>query len=94
MGVSPLDDLLQRLADGRPRTLAGLAADLGVTQDLLEQMLLDLERGGYLRSLNASCGGGCRHCSHQAICRVTHGGRIWALTERGMRRAAQERPSA
>ena len=89
-----LDDLLQRLADGRPRTLAGLAADLGVTHDLLEQMFLDLERGGYLCSLNASCGEGCRHCAHQAVCRVTLGGRIWALTEKGARRAAQDRLSA
>ena len=56
MKDSPLQLLLERLAEGPVHTPTGLAQSLGVGPALLEQMLLDLERAGYLKTLKMSCG--------------------------------------
>ena len=56
MKDSPLQLLLERLAEGPVHTPTELAQFLGVGPALLEQMLLDLERAGYLKTLKMSCG--------------------------------------
>ena len=89
--------LLERLAQGGVHTPAELANELGVSEDLLEQMLMDLARRGYLRPL--ALGEGCNpnphppgrgRCSGCGLataegCALGLRGRIWTLTEKGAR---------
>ncbi|MCD6519231.1 MAG: hypothetical protein J7M05_04840 [Anaerolineae bacterium] len=83
MKDSPLQLLLERLAEGPVHTPTGLAQSLGVGPALLEQMLLDLERAGYLKTLKMSCGRACEGCPLRKSCGLFHQGRIWALTPKG-----------
>jgi len=87
--LNPLEALLQRLADGRIYNLRELAQALAIDEALLEQMLQQLEAAGYLRAVAGECQRGCAHCAYQAMCALTQGGRIWALTERGRQAAKQ-----
>ena len=82
-----LERLLTRLAEGRTNTLAELAAAVDVDDDLLEQMLQDLERAGLIQAVTLACDQGCDHCPEAELCRLSHGGRIWILTQRGLRTA-------
>ncbi len=80
-----LEKLLKRLANGQDHTLNDMASELGVPPGLVEQMLDDLERGGYVRRIEAVCGERCETCPYQGRCGITQGGRIWTLTEKGLR---------
>ena len=82
-----LERLLARLAEGRTNTPTELAAAIGVDNDLLELMLQDLERAGLIQAVTLACDEGCDHCPEAELCRLSHGGRIWLLTERGLRTA-------
>lgn len=85
MGVkdNPLLDLLGRLAAGRPTTLAQLAHDLDTSTDLLEQMLSDLDRLGYIHAVDTGCDAHCAGCRRHELCSLIHEGRIWSLTPKG-----------
>lgn len=83
----PLLALLAHLAQARVRTLAELAGAMDVDVGLVEQMLDILARGGYLQE-SQFCepdGRACAGCSQAGLCRVMHGGRVWALTDKGLR---------
>lgn len=82
-----LEGLLRRLASGKVHTLVELAADLHISTGLLEQMLRDLDRGGYIHAIEASCDEPCQNCPYRGNCGVTHGERIWTVTEKGFRAA-------
>ncbi len=84
-----LEQLLRELAAGSPRHLDELAAEWGVTPQLLTAMLEDLERMGYVKTIRASCGTACAGCPYHGLCQLVGGGRIWTLTEAGLRAAAQ-----
>ncbi len=90
-----LERLLDLLATGGVHTPGELAARLGVSNDLLDQMLTDLSRRGYLRlvgdlacapasstssvAASSRCGG----CSLVGTCAAgKSGGRVWALTDK------------
>jgi hypothetical protein len=79
--------------DGQVRTLSELADQLDVHPHLLEQMLSDLVRAGYVRNVLAQCTGHCQGCGSGSVCGLMHGGRIWMVTEKG-RRAGQRPPGA
>jgi len=68
----------------RPRDLA---AELDTTPALVEGMLADLERMGYLASVSDRCGpatcAGCGHACAGPLGMITRGGKLWALTARG-----------
>ncbi len=89
MSTWPLDALLARLAHNEVRTLAQLAAELEVDAELLEQMLHDLERAGYVHLIQAPCAQACATCDQHKACGLVHSGRIWAVTEKGMRVATR-----
>lgn len=84
-----LEKLLAMLATGQALTMADLAEELDTSTGLIEQMLLDLERAGYLSPVQTQCSGGCSGCAFQSACSLTQGQRIWTVTEAG-RRAAQK----
>ena len=89
-----LERLLDLLATGGIHTPGELAARLGVSDGLLDQMLADLSRMGYLRQVgDMACSpspdaspGRCGGCSLAGACAAgKSGGRVWALTDRILR---------
>jgi len=86
-----LHQLLNLLAAGGVRTPSELANLLGVSESLLNQMLADLTRMGYLRSvsgaacLNSPNGSPCADCPLTDTCAVSGPeGRVWVLTEKAL----------
>jgi len=89
MAIDPVRALLGHLAEGRVRTLAELAGAVDTDVGLVEQMLEILARGGYLRVVStcADADHACSGCAEAGLCRVMQGGRVWALTDKGLRAA-------
>ena len=84
-----LEELLRVMAEGGLRSYDDLAARLAVSRPLVEAMVQDLARLGYLRPAVDACerspacraGCGLNRCSTSPL---------WTLTERGVRAARQE----
>ncbi|GEM_PF-2856619 len=93
MAAPLMQCLLAHLVDGQSMNLLDLANSLEISRELLEQMLWDLERGGYIRQMQNACADGCQGCAHQRVCRAAPGGRIWVVTEKGRRVAERNRSS-
>lgn len=81
-----IEELLRILAEGGIHSYEDLASRLSVPMPLLEMMLEDLSRLGYLRSANNDCGSHCAGCS-MGGCSITGPGRLWTLTEKGAKAA-------
>jgi DNA-binding IscR family transcriptional regulator len=84
--MSNLQELLRLVAVGGVHSYEELAADLSVSVPLLEAMLENLARLGYLRSAEATCGQNCDRCPVGG-CSVAGRGQLWVLTEKGARAA-------
>ena len=89
-----LERLLDLLATGGVHTPGELAARLGVTDGLLDQILADLSRMGYLRQVGdmvcspspGTPSGRCGGCSLAGACAASKsGGRVWVLTGKAFR---------
>ena len=78
-----LEELLRLIAKGGVHSRKALADTLRISEALLDQMLEDLHRMGYLRLASESCCASCEHCSTRDACAVGHAGRVWVLTEAG-----------
>jgi predicted ArsR family transcriptional regulator len=78
-----LDRLLSLVSQGGVHSYADLARQLDVTEELLEQMLQDLARMGYLRSVAEGCEAQCAGCPLAETCAVGGPTRVWTLTEKG-----------
>jgi len=74
---------LQRLQNGGTYTVASLTRELGVSEALLELMIEDLVRMGYLAPVTGSCSGQCARCPLAKACTIGGSTRVWALTEKG-----------
>jgi hypothetical protein len=79
-----LENLLQLVAEGGVHSYEDLTVRLAISQPLLEAMLEDLARRGYLRSVGDGCGGQCGACHHGG-CSIAGPGRLWTLTDKGAR---------
>jgi len=77
-----LDRLLALLRAGGTHRVADLARELETTPGLVEVMLEDLVRMGYLNPVGGECGEGCAGCSLAGLCATGKNGRVWALAER------------
>jgi DNA-binding IclR family transcriptional regulator len=86
-----IEMLLRVLAEGGVYSYEALARRLSISQSLLEAVLEDLERLGYLRSLGDGCETRCAAC-HEGGCSIVGSGRLWALTDKGL--AAVDRLSS
>ena len=82
-----LEKMLQLVAQGGVRSYEDLTKFLAISQPLLEVMLEDLTRLGYLRSVDDGCGGHCQGCTTGG-CSIAGPGRIWSLTAKGAQAAA------
>lgn len=81
-----LMDLLTLIGRGGVQRPADLAAELGVSRDLLEGMLADLARMGYLGLVESACSpAACSRCAGSCSVSAGQNGRTWALTAKGMR---------
>ena len=83
-----IDQLLRLVAEGGVHSYEDLTSHLSISQPLLEMMLEDLSRLGYLRPVGDGCAGHCNGCAVGG-CSVAGPGRLWALTEKGTRAAAR-----
>ena len=82
--------LLQLVAEGGVHSYATLAEQLGVSKGLLEQMLQDLARVGYIARLGGACDTSqCHHCPLGGSCATDTRGNVWVLTEKGVQTAAR-----
>ena len=77
--MSLLQQLLNVVAEESLATPALLARRLNVSQGLVELMLADLERTGYLRAVTGDCKG-CAGCGLQQTCSPRP--RLWIRTDR------------
>jgi hypothetical protein len=85
--MNALNHLLDLLSRGKTYTPQALARELEISQGLVEQMLIDLERAGYLRGIDACKAVGCTACSHHGASRRPSACRVWiAAGDRGARR--------
>lgn len=74
-----LDELLARLQDGGTRRVVDLARELETTPELVELMLEDLVRMGYLKPMEHACGAACAGCGMSGLCAAAAGDRTWIL---------------
>ncbi len=71
--------LLERIAGGGTWTVEALAEELNATPALVETMLDDLTRRGYLKPVQNGCSGACASCGMAAGCIQHAGQRLWTL---------------
>ena len=76
-----LRQILERVREGGTWTVAGLAAELDTTPQLVEVALEELTRRGYLKPVGAACPGSCASCPLGFGCVRSQGdgGRAWTL---------------
>ena len=86
-----LENLLELLASGELSTVQDVASRLSVSADLVEQMLQDLERGGYLVAVTGECDRHCAGCAQTSICAILGSRRVWRVTDKGQRLAGTTR---
>jgi hypothetical protein len=66
-----LTELLTLIADGNLHTTSELATALGIGRELVEQMVADLARHGYLAPVTVTCSTHCAACSLNGYCQPT-----------------------
>ncbi|MDY6877611.1 MAG: FeoC-like transcriptional regulator [Chloroflexota bacterium] len=81
--MTMLNRLLELLRAGGTHRVADLARELETTPALVEAMLEDLTRMGYLKHVGGECGTGCAGCSLAGLCAAGESGQVWTLTEKG-----------
>jgi hypothetical protein len=62
--------------------VADLTRELNTTPELVEIMLEDLCRMGYLKRVGGECGGKCAACPMASLCAAGGAGKLWALTDK------------
>ena len=83
-----LNKLLDLLREGGARRIQDLARDLDTTPGLVEVMLEDLARMGYVKRVSAQCSDSCAECPMSNMCAAGgssfggSGGQIWVLVDR------------
>jgi len=78
-----LNKLLVLLRSGSTRRVVDLARELETTPDLVEMMLEDLVRMGFLSRVRGACENTCAGCPVAGLCAAGSRGRLWALTKKG-----------
>ncbi|MFW6082434.1 MAG: FeoC-like transcriptional regulator [Chloroflexota bacterium] len=83
-----LNRLLNLLQEGGTHRIGDLAEELGTTYEMVEAMLEDLERMGYVKRAKSECSGACSACPVSDVCAAggsppgRAGTKIWVLTEK------------
>jgi predicted ArsR family transcriptional regulator len=90
-----LQRLLDLVSEGGLRSYADLARELGVSEELVGQMIEHLAQRGYLRSVAGDCQAQsesspstqCAGCDLAGACAIGGPAQVWTLTEKGRRGA-------
>lgn len=83
-----LHRLLDLLRAGETHRITDLAQELGTTSQLVELMLEDLSRLGYVKRVSSTCSAECATCPMSGMCAAGSSledqstGRVWVLTEK------------
>jgi len=80
-----LERLLRIVASKGTTCSIGLARRLGVSHALVENMLDELTRQGYLEAIVGECASPCGHCPMPAACLFDRHARIWVISKKGER---------
>jgi predicted ArsR family transcriptional regulator len=78
-----LNKLLRLIQDRNTVETIELAREMGVSPELLQEMLERLAQQGYLESVVQDCSRPCRLCPLRNVCHFRDQPRIWALTQKG-----------
>lgn len=84
-----LEELLRIIAVGGTHQLKQLAHQLDVSEALLESMIEELVRLGYLQPLDARCCSNCKACPSAGECALGFANHVWVLTEAGKKLVEQ-----
>ncbi len=82
-GTTLLERLLALLRQGGVLSISEVAEELGTSPELVETMLDDLARRGYVRPVEAQCGLKCAGCPYACGGGVAGAGRLWRVEEEG-----------
>ena len=74
-----LDRMLHHIKRTNRVSIAVLAKELDISPEMVESMLEQLERLGYLETIQGCATGSCAGCSGQSVCRPM---RLWMLGKR------------
>jgi predicted ArsR family transcriptional regulator len=85
-----LQRILELVAKGGVHSQTKLAEELGVSEQLVGQMIDELAQRGYLLPVADGCGGLCADCPMGMSCTVGGPTRVWALSEKGRKAAENE----
>jgi hypothetical protein len=77
-----LNELLALLQAGGVHRVDDLARELDTTPGLVELMLEELARLGYLEPLTQPCSAACEGCAMSGLCAAGTGSRGWAVRNR------------
>jgi hypothetical protein len=81
---------LLKAINNRPfASLEQLGMDMKVSTDLVESMVADLSKRGYLKSYE-DCVSACDNCSVSSACEGHAHPKIWTLTEKGQELARRK----
>ena len=91
MEYDVLEILLRTVASEGTECSAELARRLGVSHILVEDMLDELTRQGYLKAAVGKCSVPCERCPMHAAGRFDRQARIWVLSGKGERLLARRK---
>ena len=80
-----LKQVLQIVAREGIHSRRELAQRLDVGDELLEEIIEELGRLRYLKAVAGDCNHRCAGCPFASDCAIGRVGRIWALTDKGLR---------
>ena len=89
-----LEELLRLVASKGTECSSELARRLGVSHALLENMIDELTRQGYLKAVVGGCSVPCARCPLHTACLFRGHARIWALGPKGERLLAKREEGA
>jgi predicted ArsR family transcriptional regulator len=78
-----LSQVLELLQTGGTHRVIDLARSLNTTPQLVEVMLDDLSRMGYLQRIEGECSDTCDACPMAGLCAAGSSGQLWTLTAKG-----------
>jgi predicted ArsR family transcriptional regulator len=77
--------LLELVANTGTARSTELARAMDVSTEVIEPMLQELARQGYLRLLAPGCATACARCPVRAACLFGNAARVWVLSAKGQR---------
>ena len=82
-----LKETAKIIAAGKAHSHSELAIQLGVSENMLAQLMRELEHRGYLKlpAADANCAGQCKGCAFAQACNNEQTQKIWQLTDKGLR---------